>query len=264
MLTTEYLDRYSLPAPVFATVPHASRSERYAHIPTIRIVDHMKELGFGVVQAQAAKTKMPREGAISKAGFQPHILRFRHEDAKPVLDGTVFDILLRNAHDGTKAIDLFGGAFRFVCANGLVTYSQDCGKASIGHRGGNENLWDRIVESVKQVQASTSVAERSIDGWTRKHLSFQQQIDFATAALQLRYPDNNAPITPWQLLNVRREQDDHGDAWSTFNRVQENITQGGYKGTATGKMRTIRRIRGADADLRLNAGLWGLAEKAFA
>lgn len=262
MLTTEYLDRYSLPAPVFASVPHASRSERYAHIPTIQIVDHMKELGFGVVQAQAAKTKMPREGAISKAGFQPHILRFRHEDAKPVLDGTVFDILLRNAHDGTKAIDLFGGAFRFVCANGLVTYSQDCGKASIGHRGGN--LWDRIVESVKQVQASTSVAERSIDGWTRKHLTFQQQIDFATAALQLRYPDGNAPITPWQLLNVRRQEDDKGDAWSTFNRVQENITQGGYKGTATGKMRTIRRIRGADADLRLNAGLWTLAEKAFA
>ena len=262
MMNTEFLTRYDLPAPVFATVPHASRSERYAHIPTIQIVDHMAELGFGVVQAQAANTKRPREGAISKAGFQPHILRFRHVDAKPVIDGTVFDILLRNAHDGTKAIDLFGGAFRFVCANGMVTYSQDCGKASIGHRGGN--LWDRITKAVSEIQHTTTIAERSIDGWTRKHLTFQQQIDFATAALQLRYPNNDAPITPWQLLNVRRPEDDKGDAWSTFNRVQENITQGGYKGTAQGKMRTIRKIRGADSDLRLNAGLWGLAEKAFA
>ena len=258
-----FLDHTTLPAPVYAMQPHASRSDKYAHVPTIQIVDHMQKLGFGVVQAQAAKTKRPREGSISKAGFQPHILRFRSYDAKPVLDGVVFDILLRNAHDGSKAIDLFGGVFRFVCANGMVSYSQDCGKVSLGHRGGS--LWDRVKDAVSRVQETTSIAEKAITSWSHTILRPDQQLDFAHAALALRYPEENeAPIRASQLLEARRAEDQGPDAWSVFNTVQENLTQGGMTGNAKGKIRTVRKIRGADSDLALNASLWQLGEKAFA
>ena len=257
-MLTEFKNVNELPAAVFKMEAHDSRSPKYRHIPTIDIVQHMSELGFGVVQAQAANVRKAH-----KYGFNTHIVKFQHYDAPIQHDGTVSQILLRNAHDGTKAVELFGGVFRFVCANGIVTYSKDYGSASLGHRGGN--LWDRIKAAVEHIQASTNASDRLIDGWTRKHLSYSQQLDFAQAALELRYPiADKRPVVAGDLLEAKRPEDAQDNAWCTFNRVQEHLTRGGIQGVAMGKVRSIRKIRGADSDLRLNAQLWGLGERLFA
>jgi len=255
---TEFKNINELPAAVFKMEAHESRSAKYAHIPTIDIVQHMSALGYGVVDAQAARVRKAH-----KYGFNTHIVKFQHFDAPVNHDGTVAQILLRNAHDGTKAVELFGGVFRFVCANGIVTYSKDYGSASLGHRGGN--LWDRIKSAVSHIQASTTAADRLIDGWSKKHLSYAQQLDFAQAALELRYPiADKRPVVAGDLLEANRPEDKGDDAWRVFNRVQEHITRGGLQGNAMGKIRTVRRIRGADSDLRLNAQLWTLGEGLFA
>ena len=257
-MLTEFKSINSLPAAVFKMEAHESRSAKYAHIPTIDIVQHMSALGYGVVQAQAANVRKAH-----KFGFNTHIVKFQHYDAPVNHDGTVAQILLRNAHDGTKAVELFGGVFRFVCANGIVTYSKDYGSASLGHRGGN--LWDRIKSAVSHIQASTTAADRLIDGWSKKHLTYAQQLDFAQAALELRYPvADKRPVVAGDLLEAKRPEDAQDNAWCTFNRVQEHLTRGGIQGVAMGKVRSIRRIRGADSDLRLNAQLWGIGESMFA
>ena len=257
-MLTQFKSINELPPAVFKMEPHHTRSEKYAHIPTIDIVQHMSELGYGVVQAQAARVRKAH-----KFGFNTHIVKFQHYDAPIQHDGTVNQILLRNAHDGTKAVELFGGVFRFVCANGIVTYSKDYGKAALGHRGGN--LWDRIVAAVSHIEAATMASDRLIDGWTRKHLSYAQQLDFAQAALELRYPiADKRPVVAGDLLEAKRPEDAQDNAWCTFNRVQEHLTRGGIQGVAMGEVRRIRRIRGADSDLRLNAQLWGLGERLFA
>ena len=257
-MLTQFKSINELPAAVFKTIPHESRSAKYAHIPTIYIVQHMSELGYGVVDAQAARVRKAH-----KYGFNTHIVKFQHFEAPIKHDGTVSQILLRNAHDGTRAVELFAGVFRFVCANGIVAYSKDYGSASLGHRGGN--LWDRIKAAVNHIQTTTSAADRLIDGWFKQYLSYSQQLDFAHAALALRYPiADKAPIVAGDLLEAKRIEDNGDNAWHVFNRVQEHLVRGGLQGNATGKPRSVRRIRGADSDLRLNAQLWGLAERAFA
>lgn len=257
-MMTEFKAINTLPAAIFKMTPHESRSANYKHIPTIDIINHMSNLGYGVVDAKAANVRKAH-----KYGFNTHIVKFQHVDAKADHDGTVNQILLRNAHDGTKAVELFGGVFRFVCANGLVTYSKNHGSASLGHRGAG--LWDRIKAAVAHIQESTTAADRLIEGWTRKHLSYAQQLDFAQAALELRYPmADKRPVVAGDLLEAKRPEDHGDDAWRVFNRVQEHLTQGGLQGVAMGKVRTIRRIRGADSDLRFNANLWRLGEDMLA
>jgi hypothetical protein len=257
-MLTQFLNINELPTAVFAQKPHDSRSDKYAHIPTIDIVQHMSELGYGVVDAQAARVRKAH-----KFGFNTHIVKFQHMEAPIKHDGTVSQILLRNAHDGTRAVELFAGVFRFVCANGIVAYSKDFGQATLGHRGGN--LWERIKAAVNHIQTTTTAADRLIDGWSKQYLSYSQRLDFAHAALALRYPiADKAPIVAGDLLEAKRPEDSRDNAWCVFNRVQEHLVRGGLQGNATGKPRSVRRIRGADSDLRFNAQLWGLAEKAFA
>lgn len=248
----------TLPAAIYKMHPHESRSDKYAHIPTIDIIEHMAKLGYGVVDAQAARVRKAH-----KYGYNTHIVKFQHENAEIKHDGAVNQILLRNAHDGTRAVELFGGVFRFVCLNGIVAYSKDYGKASIGHRGGN--LWDRIVAAVSHIEAATNASDRLIEGWSRKYLSYSQQLDFAQAALELRYPiAEKRPVVAGDLLEAKRVEDNQNNAWCVFNRVQEHITRGGLRGDAMGRPRSIRRIKGADSDLKLNAQLFGIAETMFA
>ncbi len=64
-----------------------------------------------------------------------------------------------------------------------------------------------------------------------------------------------------QLLMPRRRDDDRPDLWSAYNRVQENLTQGGLHGrTATGRRHSTRPIQGIDQNVKINRALWMLAE----
>ena len=89
---------------------------------------------------------------------------------------------------------------------------------------------------------------------------------FANAALQLRYPNDEAgndtaPILPEKLLAVRRHEDRENTLWSTFNKVQENFIRGGLRGTnKKGGRMTTREVKSVNEDLRLNKALWQLAE----
>src|SRR3546814_11684663 len=47
-----------------------------------------------------------------------HMIRLRH--ANQVNDSIANEIILLNSHDGTSSYQMLAGAFRFVCANGLV------------------------------------------------------------------------------------------------------------------------------------------------
>ena len=61
-------------------------------------------------------------------------------------------------------------------------------------------------------------------------------------------------------LPARILQDEGNDLWLTFNRVQEAITQGGFKGALNGaKVRQVRKIRSFEKDLKINQDLFELA-----
>lgn len=114
----------------------------------------------------------------------------------------------------------------------------------------------RVLDEFKQVDSSKGVMQGIA-------LRPRQQEAFARAALQLRYdPEDNVPIDAQQLNQARRFDDRGADLWRTFNRVQENLIQGGLQGrNANGGRTTTRRVTGVSENIRLNRALWTIAEE---
>ena len=100
-----------LPSAVYAEAPHASRSDLYKHIPTIVIVENMKQAGFVPVRSSARNVRSP-----DKQGFQKHVIRFRRESEANLrmtsVGETVSEIALINAHDGTSGLNLIPALMR--------------------------------------------------------------------------------------------------------------------------------------------------------
>lgn len=238
---------------IFALEKHVSRSERYTYIPTIEILQGLRAEGFRAFMACQSRAR-----TASKREYAKHMLRLRH--ASQIDGDEANEIILLNSHDGSSAYQMLAGVFRFVCANGMV-----CGDVlsdiRFRHSG---NVRDDVIEGACRVLEDFELLDAQKDGMKDLPLSNNEQLAFARAALWLRYDPSNgpAPVTEQQVLQARRPEDAGNDLWRTLNRVQENMVGGGIRGrTATGRNRTTRRVGAIDQNIRLNRGLWVLAEE---
>jgi hypothetical protein len=192
-----------------------------------------------------------------KTEFTKHMIRFRY--ASQIVSDTANEIILLNSHDGTSSYQMLAGCFRFVCHNGLI-----CGETvedlRIRHSG---NVLDNVIEGACRIVEEFDKVDASKELMRGIELHQRQQNAFANAALSLRYdPEENIPILGHQLNLARCEDHRGNDLWRTFNRVQENIMQGGVQGfNRNGGKTTTRKVTGLNATLAINRGLWTLAEE---
>lgn len=257
---------------VFATTPHESRSERFQPIPTYEIVKALAKEGFSVVGVKQSKTRV--EG---KADFTKHLLRIRRlDDQKLQVGDSVFEMMLKNANDGTGAYDLLGAIWKILCGNSLVTKTATLDEVKVRHTGTPEGVMSKVVEGTYRVLQESERILAAPQDWSVINLTSGAREAFAKAAHTLRFDDEPidiegreiAPvIEPKQLLIPRRFEDGGKDLWTTFNVIQENAIKGGLQGhrysEALGKDRrvTTRPIKGIDQDVKLNRALWVLAEE---
>lgn len=130
----------------------------------------------------------------------------------------------------------------------------------IPHKG---DVIGQVVDGAYAVRDGFKLVDEHRDAMRATTLTAGEQEVFAQAALSLKYESlaTPAPITPAQLLTPRRLEDAGPDLWSAYNRVQENLTQGGLQGrTAIGRRHSTRPIQGIDQNLKINRALWILAE----
>lgn len=239
----------NLPLAAYTQTPAPTLSDRYVHISTQRVVELMQEEGFTVANAPGKKPRGPAE-------FAKHVIDFRHPDV-PSIGDAVPRFLFANSHDGSMRASVLAGVFRFVCSNGMVvgsTYANE----RVRHAG---QAAHDIIARVRAMARNTAPLFAQIESWQRKDLSLAQRIEFARLSSTLRWGDPHR-FLPEDLLRVRRPEDDKGDLWSVFNRVQEATTRGGVGGVArTGRAVRSRPLTEVGADLRFNEQLWKLAEE---
>ena len=177
------------------------------------------------------------------------------------LGGLTPEALLTNSHDGASTYNLMLGIYRFICGNGLIIGEHLIPPVKIAHRGG-ANAADAVIEATYSVIDETPKMLGSIERFQRLQLDAPEQRAFATAALGLRYEDEQAPITVEQVLAPRRREDAEPTLWATFNRVQESLVAGGNSYRAeSGRRQRVRPVQGISENARLNKALWTLAEE---
>lgn len=236
---------------VFAEIPWTSMTSKYLFIPTAEIVSAMRKEGFEVVQALQGNSRI--EG---KAAFTKHMLRFSLPKAEQV-HGSVPELVLINSHDGTTSYRLMMGVFRMICQNGLLMASNVIEDLRFRH---SKSLADEIIEGTGTLVREVPRVNDQIEQLAQVRLLPHETAAFATAAHQLRWGDDHAPVDAVQLLQARRQADTTNDLYTTLNVVQENIMKGGLHGkTATNKRTTTRAVQGVTENVRLNQALSVLA-----
>lgn len=249
------LDQIRSIAPsVFAEHAREDRSDRYAFIPTSNVLAGLQRAGFQVFEAGQTITRNPDNKSFTK-----HLLRLRRDDGKTLRKvGDEFpEVVLLNSHDGTTAYQLIGGIFRLVCLNGMVVgkSQQD---VAVRHSG---NVVDNVIEgSFRVVEELEKVAER-VEEYSSIQLKEPEQLLLARAAITARWGDAT-PVTPQQINQAQRYDDNKPDLWTTFNRIQENVTKGNQPGRgATGRRLKTRPVGSIGENTNLNRALWTLADE---
>lgn len=255
-------DLHAMVPSVFATTAHESRSDRFAPIPTIEVIRGLAREGFSVVGARQAVARQ-----AGRADYTKHLLRIRKLGEERRVGDTVFEMLLKNANDGSSIYDLFAGLFKIACMNGMVVNEGTIASVKVRHTG---DVTSKVIEGTYSVMKEGERALEYPRHWSTIGLTPPEAQAFAEQAHFLRFADAHGnvatPVKPAQLLIPRRVDDQKRDLWTTFNVVQENAIRGGLTGQGRDEngrpyRRTTCQIKGIDQDVRLNRALWQLGEK---
>ena len=103
-----------------------------------------------------------------------------------------------------------------------------------------------------------------VQGMMGKILTPSQQRSFARQAVIERWGEDRW-VDLSEILDIRRAADKGTDLWTVFNRVQENMLEGGIMTSTTDskgrvKLNKTRKVKSIDENLRVNKMLWSLSE----
>jgi hypothetical protein len=245
---------------VFAERPFTSVSSRYSFAATSEVLSVFESAGWVPVQAKEQFVRLD-----TRSGFQKHELRFaRLSDLNTQsfqVGDTRPELVLTNAHDGSSAYRIQGGLWRKICSNGLVV--SEGGFQSIAIRHANQSP-EVFAEAAEKVTAGIDRILDSVNQWEDVHLNEEQRTKFARQAMALRWEANTVIsrcLRPELVLNPRRPSDAGTSLWKVFNVCQENLIKGGMPYVTDHLKRgKVREISGLDQALRVNTGLWQLAD----
>jgi len=243
----------------FAAEPFAKCSARYAYIPTVDVIDGLRENGFVPTFAKQSAAR-----SEEKCGFTKHMIRFRPVGVVPTVGGLCPEVVLVNSHDGSSAYQLYSGLFRFVCANGLMT-GESFEAARVRHQG---DVVREVIDASYTVISDSRRALTAAESMGEILLNRDEQMALAQSAHMLRFEGSDVGniITAEMLLKPRRSADAAPNLFATLNVLQENTLRGGLKGWRREQGRptarvSSRAVNGIDQGTALNRALWTLAER---
>lgn len=244
----------------FADRPYHAMSDRYAFVPTSKVITALRAEGFEPIEAKQSTAR-----TAGKQDFTKHMIKFASVNARQQITkvgDSIAQVCLVNSHDGSSVYELMAGLWRLACSNGLMVSEGDYNSVSVRHSG--DIVGEIIDGSFKVIESAAQAGERAAE-WKGITLDINEARTFANAALQLRWDGSekhHAPITGDRLLQARRPEDNGQDLWTAFNRVQEHLVKGGNRGrTAQGRRHTTRPVNAIGDNVKLNRALWTLTEQ---
>jgi hypothetical protein len=268
ILTTERI-RQLAPA-AFSTTKHERLSDRYAALHTSDLLPVLADYGYQPVQA--AQKRVNKGGSVEHA---MHMLAFTNAHDIEGNDGLRSEIVLYNSHDGTGSVKLFAGAFRFLCSNGIVAGD---GFASRTYH--NRTAMLGFEEVLRNTIEMMPAMMDKIEAMRSLQLSRGEAYDLAMKSVAARWDGYTGDMskrgtfavtkTVMDVLQAQRIQDENNDAWTVFNRIQENIIRGNAfirsvtEKQPEGVMRKARPISAIAEHQRVNTALWDIANEMVA
>jgi len=225
-------------------------SERYNVINTFDVVQQFERFGFELSSIDAGNVR-----ALAKEGKGKHMVRMA-ADFK-MAGGLKPEVIIHNSYDGTKALNIRIGIFRFVCSNGLIAGHNLVPNLQILH---SNNDWaDQINAFIDGYEEKHRLQEDWVREMEGRRMSLDEAYFMAEKALGIRHYDQritNDAVDPLELLLVKRREDKGDSAWLRYNVMQEHLVQGEYrKYDADGSLRKAKIMTNVDELVRFNVEL---------
>ena len=241
---------------IFTESPSKETSKHYTYIPTYKVVQDMKQLGWNPVDAQQVATRKDHTRGVGK-----HLVVFQNNDI--VVNGSDGDtvyprVLLTNSHDGRNSFQFQAGLFRLICSNGLVVSDHNFSKLKIRHMGYD---FSELRNTITALVETLPLTVESMNKLKAKQLDEKQKVEFAIDALALRLDgyDYVETVNIEQLLAPTRNEDKGDDVWSVYNVIQEKVIAGDFEYSTGNKIRKARTIKNFKQDTEINEKLFDLA-----
>ena len=202
--------------------PASTTSSKYKFFDSKILASSLFQKGWRVhIETEAHVLKK------SKKGFQRHMIVFKNPEYSSV-EGDL-QIVIRNAHDSSCAVEIFTGFMRIACANQL--FSRNLGTGSlikVRHTG--EDMQDRVLKGFQGMIDFLPTYHTLISHLKNRILTHKEMNEFARRAVQIRFREkdpNTFKVNFEEVLKSERIQDDLDTAWNVFNRIQEKLLRRG-------------------------------------
>jgi len=242
---------------LFTQQPHHEVSDRYHFIPTIDVVEQLRDKNWYPVSVNEAGVR-----DLDKDGFQSHYVRFQSFTDLINPSTNVVELLLFNSHDRSKSFTISAGIYRYVCSNGLVIADSVFDSYKIKHLGDRENDVENAVARIAEVKPKLL---EKVNRFENIILNKQEKKAFLQSAIPLRFPQHLELDNPNDLLEPLRSEDMKDDLYTTLNILQEQFLSKATKikgyNKDTGRRFTSKEITSISKDVEINKGLWDIAER---
>ncbi|MEM1083245.1 MAG: DUF932 domain-containing protein [Verrucomicrobiota bacterium] len=235
-------------------------SDRYSYIPTIDVIDALRDMDYTPVWASENKARK-----ASRGGFQTHVIRLRKGgiETEERTGDEVSEIVLFNSHDTGSSFRIEAGIFRFVCANGMVVGDKTVPGVRLRHVGLE---LDQVIESVSRVAHRVPEALEAAKQWKTIDLAPEDVVHLNETAINARWGSIEklpGDLTPSAFLCPRRKEDITPNLYTVTNVIQENILRGGqrYQNSETRRRGRVRAVGSVEVDRRVNVDLWAAARE---
>ncbi|MCR1795767.1 DUF945 domain-containing protein [Leptospira sp. id769339] len=242
---------------VFKDASYGKPSERYLQIKTSDVLSHFFDKGWEVQTATEMNVRTD-----ARKGFQKHLVILKHDEYLLEGEGNL-NVVIRNSHDQTNALEIFYGFMRVACANQLMVKNIGrVGEHSVfrHYKTNQEAILNKIEEVLKGFEGMIE----EIRFLKAKELNPGQVNSFISKAIDLRFGSDfivDQESIQRSVLRVRRSEDEGFDAWRVLNRVQETFVKGigRYMVPSVG-LKKIKSLSSIDRLVSFNDDLWKLAK----
>ena len=241
---------------IFSENPIETVSDKYAFVPTYKLLDAFRDAGYYPIMASESKAREENQG------YQKHIIQFRSLEnlLRPNAKDEYEHIVLTNSHNRTSSFIVDLAIFRIVCSNMLVVPSKSFVHHSIVHVGFTN---EKVKNAIAEVTSYMPKIKELVATFKSIHLTPSEEQMLANAAIDIRFDTNTHYIKADELLKVNYEEDNAPTLWSAYNRIQEAMIRGGVKmkNLITNKTFTSKAINGIDATIKFNKELFEAVEQ---
>lgn len=212
--------------PVNATGALRPEWDRYGFVSTREVLNVFGRSGWEPVSTTAIQARNPERQA-----YQKHMVRLENptlgllDEGAPEHLASRPQIILINSHDGSSSLQLKWGLIRFACLNGLIS-GEGIQGVRITH---NMQILDRLPVAIDEMLAGLPKFVEQVVAMQRKQLSQSAVQKMVKTVYDARLEGIKNLKEVDYTLPLLRPADDHLDAFTVFNRVQEVVMRGGIQ-----------------------------------